>query len=279
MLDSRQIHPTAVIETGASIGAGVRIGPFCHIGPEAVIGDRVELKGHVVVTGATTIGAETQIFPQATLGCAPQNNKHKGGRTTLTIGRSCTIREGVTMHVGSDTDRGETTVGDHGNFLAYCHVAHDCIVGNNVTIASYSGLSGHCEVGDYAIISGLAGIHQFVRIGHHAFVGGMTALRGDLIPFGMAVGSETAGNLRGLNIVGLKRSGVPHKEIKILRQAYAMLFDDARTVTENADRVLKAFPDSSHVADLAGFVTERKNRHFCVPPRGKARDENSDEKH
>ncbi len=277
MLDSLQIHPSSVIEPGASIGAGVRIGPFCHVGPEAVIGDRVELKSHVVVTGATTIGAETRVFPQATLGCAPQNNKHTGGRTTLTIGRACTIREGVTMHVGSDTDSGETVVGDHGMFLAYCHIAHDCIVGNHVTIASYSGLSGHCEVGDHAIISGLAGIHQFVRIGHHAFVGGMTALRGDLIPFGMAVGGETGGNLRGLNIVGLKRSGVPHQELKILRQAYSMLFDDARTVTENAGLVLKAFPGSRHVADLAGFVTERKNRHFCVPPRGGARDKTSDD--
>lgn len=277
MLDSCQIHPTAVIETGASIGAGVRIGPFCHVGPEVVIGDRVELKSHVAVIGATTIGAETQVFPQATLGGAPQNNKHTGGRTTLIIGRNCTIREGVTMHVGTDTSRGETTVGDHGNYLALCHVAHDCVLGDHVTMANFSALAGHCEVGSHATISGFSGVHQYVRIGHHAFVGGMTALRGDLIPFGMAVGGELGGNLRGLNIVGLKRSGVPHRELKNLRQAYSMLFDEGQTIAANAGRILEAFPDSDQVADLANFVTERKNRHFCVPPRGESREKSPDE--
>ncbi|TIL84842.1 MAG: acyl-[acyl-carrier-protein]--UDP-N-acetylglucosamine O-acyltransferase, partial [Mesorhizobium sp.] len=130
------IHPSSVIEAGAKIGEGVRIGPFCHISADAVLGDRVELVSHISVMGATTIGATTKVYPMATLGAPPQNNKHKGGRTTLVVGENCTIREGVTMHVGTDSSRGETTIGDNGNFLAYAHIAHDCIVGKNATFAN-----------------------------------------------------------------------------------------------------------------------------------------------
>ena len=112
------IHPSSVVEPGARIGTGARIGPFCHLSADAVIGDGVELVGHVSVLNATTIGAATKVYPMAVLGAPPQNAKHKGGRTTLTIGRNCTIREGVTMHVGTDTSRGTTVVGENGNFLA-----------------------------------------------------------------------------------------------------------------------------------------------------------------
>ena len=149
------IHPSSVVEAGAQIGDGARIGPFCHVSADAVIGDRVELVSHVSVMGATTIGASTKVYPMAILGAPPQNTKHKGGRTTLVIGANCTIREGVTMHVGTDTSRGETTVGDNGNFLAYAHIAHDCVVGNNATFANGATLGGHCEIGNNVYIGGL----------------------------------------------------------------------------------------------------------------------------
>ncbi len=136
MTSETAIHPSSVIEPGAGIGAGVRIGPFCHVGPDAVLGDGVELVSHVTVMGATTIGAGTKVYPMAILGGPPQNSRHKGGRTTLTIGANCTIREAVTMHLGTDTSRGETVIGDNGNFLAYVHIAHDCIVGRNATFAN-----------------------------------------------------------------------------------------------------------------------------------------------
>lgn len=278
MLDTCRIHPSAVVEHGASIGAGVRIGPFCHIGPEAIIGDEVELRSHVVVTGATDIGARTLVFPHATLGSEPQNNKHTGGRTTLTIGSGCVFRESVTAHAGSDTSRGATTIGDNCMFLAGSHIAHDCEVGNNVTIANCSALGGHCEIGDNVIIGGMSGLHQFVRIGHNAFVGGATALRGDLIPYGMAVGADPGGNLRGLNVVGLKRSGVQHKDLKILRKAYNLLFNDSRSLVENAGLVREEFADSRYAIDLADFITERASRHFCVPPRERMRRNHPDDK-
>ncbi|TIV49862.1 MAG: acyl-ACP--UDP-N-acetylglucosamine O-acyltransferase, partial [Mesorhizobium sp.] len=209
------IHPSSVVEEGARLGKGVRIGPFCHISADSIIGDRVELVSHVSVMGATTIGAGTKVYPMATLGAPPQNTKHKGGRTTLVVGENCTIREGVTMHVGTDSSRGETSVGDNGNFLAYAHIAHDCVVGKNATFANGATLGGHCEIGDNVYIGGLTAVHQFVRIGDNAFIGGCSAVVGDIIPYAIAAGNRA--KLRGLNIIGLKRSGLPRSEIYLLR--------------------------------------------------------------
>jgi len=172
------IHPLSVVEPGAELGERVRIGPFTHIGPDVVIGDDVEIVSHVAIMGATTVGAGSRIFPQAALGGLPQNAKHKGGPTTLSIGVNCIIREGVTMHIGTDTSRGRTVVGDNGNFLAYTHVAHDCIVGKNATFANGATLAGHCEIGDNVIIGGLTAIHQFARIGDNAFLSGCSAIPG-----------------------------------------------------------------------------------------------------
>ena len=137
-----------------------------------MIGDRVELVSHVVDhRGHHARRRTARSFRRPSLGGAPQNTKHKGGRTTLSIGANCTIREGVTMHRGTDTSRGADDVGDNGNFLAYAHIAHDCIVGNNVTMANGATLGGHCEIGDFVSIGGLTAVHQFARIGHHAFLG------------------------------------------------------------------------------------------------------------
>ena len=182
--------------------------------------------------GATTIGAGSRIYPQAALGGPPQNAKHKGGRTTLVIGANCTIREGVTMHVGTDTSRGETIVGDNGNFLAYTHIAHDCIVGNNATFANGATLAGHCEIGDNVIIGGLTAIHQFVRIGDNAFLAGCSAIPGDVIPFGIARGNRA--KLRGLNVIGMKRSGLPRAEIHAARRPIATCSTVARPIAENS---------------------------------------------
>lgn len=258
------IHPAAVVEAGAKLGTGVRIGPFCHVSADAVIGDRVELVSHVSILGATTLGEGCKVFPMATLGAAPQNNKHKGGRTTLIVGKNCTMREGVTMHVGTDTSRGETTVGDNGLFLAYAHIAHDCVIGNNVTMANLATLGGHVEIGNNVTIGGLAAVHQMTRIGHHAFAGGAAIIDGDIIPYGMAMGNRA--RLRGLNVIGMKRSGLPRAEIFALRKAYKMIFDPARSVAENIAIVEREFAGSAIVRDVLDFMTVRGKRHFTVPP-------------
>ncbi|TIO79234.1 MAG: acyl-ACP--UDP-N-acetylglucosamine O-acyltransferase [Mesorhizobium sp.] len=270
------IHPSAVVEDGAQLGEGVSIGPFCHVSADAVIGDRTELVSHVAVIGATTIGASTKVYPMATLGAPPQNTKHKGGRTTLVIGENCTIREGVTMHVGTDTSRGETTVGDNGNFLAYAHIAHDCVVGKNATFANGATLGGHCEIGDNVYIGGLSAVHQFVRVGDNAFLGGCSAFVGDVIPYAIAVGNRAS--LRGLNIIGLKRSGLPRAEIYLLRKAYRTIFDRSRTVGENVEIAKVEFASSPTAMKIIDFITSRGKRHFAVPSlKGGGDDDNGDD--
>ncbi|MGH6763143.1 MAG: acyl-ACP--UDP-N-acetylglucosamine O-acyltransferase [Phyllobacterium sp.] len=274
-VEPKGIHPTAIVEDGARLGVGVSIGPFCHVGPEVVLGDNVELVSHVVVTGATMIGENSKVYPHAVLGTEPQNTKHKGGRTTLTIGKNCLIREGVTMHRGTDSSRGKTTVGDNCMFLAYSHVSHDSDVGNYVTFSNNVMIGGHVTIGDRVIIGGGAGIHQFVRVGHHAFIGGLAALASDLIPFGMAIGNHAY--LGGLNIVGMKRSGIERPEIHNLRHATQMLFDRSKPIRLRADDVAAAFPNSAAVTDLVDFIRVDTKRAFCVPPLNTALDQGGDD--
>lgn len=258
------IHPSAVVEPGARLGSGVRVGPFCYVNADATIGDGVELVSHVSVLGATTVGASSKVFPMAILGAPPQNAKHKGGRTTLLIGANCTIREGVTMHTGTDTSRGETVVGENGNFLAYAHIAHDCIVGKNATFANGATLGGHCEIGDNVNIGGLTAVHQFVRVGDNAFLGGCSAVVGDVIPFAIAVGNRA--KLRGLNIIGLKRAGLPRSEIHLLRRCYNTIFDRAHPVGENIESAKAEFSGSPIAMKILDFITSRGKRHYAVPP-------------
>ena len=257
------VHPLSVVEPGAKLGERVRIGPFCHVGPDVVLGDDVELISHVSILGATTVGSGTRIFPQASLGGLPQNAKHKGGRTTLVIGRNCTIREAVTMHVGTDTSRGETVVGDNGTFLAYTHVAHDCIVGKNATFANNATLAGHCEIGDNVIVGGLTAIHQFARIGDNAFLSGCSAIPGDVIPFGIARGNLA--KLRGLNIIGMKRSGLPRAEIHAARRAYRAAFDRSRSISENLAAASVEFANFPTALKIIDFLKAREKRYFLTP--------------
>jgi len=264
MQSATSIHPMAVVEPGAELGVGVVVGPFCHVEAGSIVGDNVELVSHVVVHRGVTVGEGCKVSSMAVLGGPPQNTKHKGGPTTLVIGRNCTIREGVTMHRGSDTSRAETTVGENGNFLAYAHIAHDCIVGRNVTMANVATLGGHVEVGDFVTLGGLVAVHQMTRIGHHAFAGGAAIIDGDIIPYGMVMGNRA--RLRGLNVIGMKRSGVARPEILALRRAYRMIFDPARSVAENLPEVERQFSASPIVRDVLDFMQARGKRHFTVPP-------------
>lgn len=265
-MSATTIHPSAIVEAGAELGAGVTIGPFCHVAAGVTLGDRVELKGYVSVFGGTSIGEGTVVWPHATLGGAPQNLAHKGGPTTLVIGRHCTIREGVTMNRGSDNSRGVTLVGDRGFFMAYTHVAHDCVVGDNVIMANQATLAGHCEIGNNVNIGGMTAIHQFVRIGHHAFIGGFSGLGGDVIPYGIASGSRAM--LRGFNVVGMKRSGMASAQILEMRKAYRHIFEGPGTMAENARSARNAFAENPLIVEIADFLLTRGRRYFCVPEQG-----------
>ena len=261
MSDAR-IHPSAVVEDGATFGDGVSIGPFCHVGPQVRLADGVELLGQCSVQGDTHIGERTRIFPFASIGGQPQDLKYHGEPVQLRVGADCTIREGVTMNPGTEGGGSITKVGDRCAFLANSHVAHDCIVGNNVIFSNNVMLAGHCIVGDFVIFGGGSAAHQFCRIGHHAFIGGLAGVEGDLIPFGMAVGNRAS--LSGLNLIGMKRSGVDRETIHAVRALYKRLFTEGRPVREVAAELQQA-EKNALCLELLAFVTERADRALCTP--------------
>lgn len=269
------IHPLAVVEDGAQLGAGVHVGPFCHVGADVSLGEGTKLVSHVSISGATTIGSGCTIHPQAALGGPPQNNAHKGGRTTLTIGNNCTIREYVTMHVGTDNARGATIIGNNCTFLTYTHVGHDCVLGNNITMAAGAMLAGHVELADNVGIGGLTGVHQFVRVGRGAFLAGGSMVIGDVLPFTMAMGNRA--KLRGLNVVGLRRSGMSRSEMLILRRTYKTLFDRSRPVSENIEIARNEFAGSPIAMEMVNFIAERGKRLYTVPPLKGAVDDDADD--
>ena len=256
------IHPSALIEDGAEIGPGARIGPFCHVGPKVVIGKDVELMSHVVVQGITHVGEGTLVHPFSVLGGIPQDLKFKGEETRLTIGKRNRIREHVTMNTGTEGGGGETTVGDDGLFMAGCHVAHDCRVGNNVIIVNNAALAGHCVIEDEVIIGGLSGVHQWVRIGRGAIIGAVTMVTNDVIPHGLV--QAPRGQLDGLNLVGLKRRGVARADITALRAAFQMLAQGEGAFQDRARR-LGDETESDYVREIVDFVLGASDRSFLTP--------------
>jgi UDP-N-acetylglucosamine acyltransferase len=257
-----RIHPSSVVEEGAEIAAGCTIGPFCHVGPEVRLAEDVELKSHVVVTGDTRIGAETVIFPFAVIGEIPQDLKFRGERTRLEIGERNRIREHVTMNAGTEGGGGVTRVGDDGLFMAGCHVAHDVQIGDRVILVNNAALAGHCVLEDEVIVGGLSGVHQFVRIGRGAIIGAVTMVTNDVIPYGLV--QAPRGRLDGLNLVGLKRRGVPREDITALRAAFQMLAQGEGPFQDRARR-LGEETVSDYVREIVDFVLAGSDRSFLTP--------------
>lgn len=258
-----QIHPSAIIDPRAQIGAGVEIGPFCTVGPQVTLGDGVKLVSHVIIDGHTTIGAGTLVHPLAFLGGPPQHLAHKGEDTQLIIGERNIIRENVTMHTGTVAGGGVTRVGSDSLYMVGAHVAHDCMVGNNVTFANNATLGGHVQVGDFVFMGGLSAVHQFTRIGRYAFVGGGGVVTKDIIPYGSVWGNHA--HLEGLNLVGLKRRGFTREAINNLRASYRLLFADEGTFQERLDDVAEVHQNSSEVMEIVDFIRSDANRPICLP--------------
>jgi UDP-N-acetylglucosamine acyltransferase len=257
------IDSTARIDPGASIGPQVTIGPYCVIGPHVTIGEGTRLVAHVHVTGHTTIGPHTMIYPFASLGTPPQSVKYRGGPTQLQIGTGCDIRENVTMNLGTEGGGGVTRVGDRCFFMVGSHVGHDCAVGNDVTLANNAVLGGHVSVGDHAFFGGNCAVHQFVRIGEGAMIAGLSGARGDVIPFGFAVGQLA--DLAGLNVVGLRRRGVSRLDLHRLRRAYQQLFFGEGQFAERADAVARAFEGDPIVGKIVAFIRAGGSRPLTKP--------------
>jgi UDP-N-acetylglucosamine acyltransferase len=256
------VHPSAVIEDGAQIAASATVGPFCVVGGDVVLGEGVELKSHVVITGQTTVGEGTVIFPFAVIGEIPQDLKFKGEASRLEIGARNRIREHVTMNCGTEHGGGVTRVGDDNLFMAGCHIAHDAIVGNNVVVVNNAAVAGHCVIEDQVIIGGLSGIHQWVRVGRGAIIGAVTMVTNDVIPYGLV--QAPRGHLDGLNLVGLKRRGVARADITALRAAFQMLAQGEGTFHDRAER-LGAETESAYVREIVNFVLADSGRNFLTP--------------
>lgn len=256
------IHPSAVVEHGATIGPGCNIGPYAVIGPEVTLGTGVEVKSHAVVTGWTEIGADSVIFSFACVGEVPQDLKFCGEHTRLIVGARARIREGVTLNTGTAGGGGVTRVGDDCLMMTGAHVGHDAQVGNRVVMANQAALAGHCVIGDDVIIGGLSGVHQHVRIGAGAIIGAVTMVTKDVIPNGLVQGPR--GVLDGLNLVGLKRRGVVRAEISALRTAYEQLGSGEGAFMDRARR-LAEMTDSDLVREMTSFILADSSRSFLTP--------------
>jgi len=257
------IHPSAIVDPLATLADTVRVGPFCSIGPNVVLDADVHLHSHVVINGRTKIGEGSEIFPFASIGMAPQDLKYRGEESFLEIGKRNKIREYVTMNPGTEGGGLLTRVGDDCLFMVGAHVAHDCMVGNNVILANNATLAGHVTVGDFAIIGGLSAVHQFVRIGPHAMIGGMSGVENDVIPYGSVMGDRAS--LCGLNVVGLKRRGFDKETIHRMRSAYRMLFADEGTIKERVADVAEIFGTDETVKQIVDFVQAQSSRGLTQP--------------
>lgn len=255
------VHPAAHVEPGATIGPGCRIGPFALIGAGVTLAGGVEVKSHAVVTGRTEIGADTAVFSFAVVGEIPQDLKFKGEETRLVIGARNRIREHVTINTGTEGGGGVTRIGDDGLFMAGCHVAHDCQIGDRVIVVNNAALAGHCIVEDEAIIGGLAGVHQFVRIGRGAMIGALSMVTADVIPYGLVQGPR--GTLDGLNLVGLKRRGVDKAAIAELRELFVDLAGGS--LRETARRRAEAGAQGPLAAEVLDFILGPTDRSFLAP--------------
>src|SRR5580658_4651138 len=245
------IDPTARVASGARIGEGVEIGPYCLVGPQVELASGVRLIAHVNVTGVTTIGERTVVYPFSSLGTPPQSVHYRGGPTKLIIGARCDLRESVTMNTGTEDGGGVTRIGDRCFIMVGAHVGHDCQVGNDVNLANNVVLGGHVA------------IHQHVRIGEGVMMAGMSAARDDIIPFGFALGQT--GALVGLNMVGLRRRGATRAEMHRLRSAYRSLFFVEGRIADRIDAVEREFGNDPLVGKMIGFIRAGGKRPLMRP--------------
>ncbi len=244
-----EIHPTAIVDPGATLGANVSVGAYSIIGTDVRIGDNNKIGPHVVLEGPTDIGSDNEIFQFASIGAAPQDKKYAGEPTRLSIGNSNTIREFVTINRGTTQDAHVTRIGDDNWIMAYVHIAHDCQVGDHTILANNVTLAGHVHIGDYAILGGFTGAHQFCRIGAHAFTGMYSAISRDVAAYVMIGGQPVKSY--GINSEGLKRRGFSPESIRAIKNAYKLVY---RSGGKLADSVQELKALVAEQPELAIFI-------------------------
>ena len=243
------IDAHAIVSPDARLAPDVTVGPFSIIGPQVQIGARTVIGPHAVVNGPTTIGEDNRIFQFASIGDAPQDKKYRGEPTQLIIGDRNVFRESCTINRGTTHDKGVTRIGSDNLFMAFSHVAHDCLVGNNTVFANSVAMGGHVEVGDWVILGGLVAVHQFTKIGAHAFLGGGAILSRDVPPYVMVAGNPAVPH--GVNAEGLRRRGFTEEQIRHIRDAYRVLY---RADLKLADALARLAPLAEERAEIRSFV-------------------------
>ena len=256
------IHKTAIVDSKAKISSSVNIGPYCVIGPNVEINENVKIHSHVNISGNTKIGKDNKIYPFASIGNDPQDLKYNGEETKLVIGNNNKIREYVTINPGTIGGGGLTKIGNNCLFMVSSHIAHDCIVGDNVIIANNVAIAGHAIIEDKVIIGGNSAVQQFTRIGKMAMVGGMTGVLHDVIPYGLSIGNRNY--LQGLNLIGLRRANFNNKDILGLTEAYKEIFA-TKNLSDNLSKLNGEFKENMLVKDVIKFITKDKKRSICTP--------------
>jgi UDP-N-acetylglucosamine acyltransferase len=246
------IHSSAIVDKRAKLGANVTVGPYTVIDGDVEIGEGTTIGAHNVITGHTRIGRDNRIFHFCSIGEANQDKKYKGEPTRLAIGDRNTIREYCTMNRGTVQEQGVTTLGSDNWIMAYCHVAHDCVVGDNTVFANHATLAGHVEIGDWTILGGFVGVHQFVKVGAHVMAGISSVVTQDVPPYLTIAGHPCAPH--GINAEGLKRRGFSPGAIAALKRAYKTLYKSGMTLAEARAEIARQAEETPEVRPLAAFL-------------------------
>lgn len=258
------VHPSAVVAPGAELDSGVQIGPYAVIGSGVRIGKNTWVGPHAVIEGNTHIGSGNHIFQFASVGAIPQDKKYHGEDSALVIGDDNVIREFATLQPGTSGGGMVTRVGNNNLFMAYSHVAHDCLLGNHIVLANCATLGGHVTIEDYVGVGGLVGIHQFARIGESAYLGAGSMVSLDVPPYCVANGNRA--HLYGLNVIGLKRRGFHPEQIAAIKKVYRMLFSERLLLKEALERLPRENCSSPEVDHFVEFVSQSR-RGICRPRR------------
>ena len=256
------IHKSAIIDPKAKLSSNVIIGPYSIIGANVEIGEGTEIQSHVSIIGNTKIGNNNKIYSFASIGNDPQDLKYNGEETKLEIGDSNKIREYVTINPGTKGGGGLTKIGNNCLFMVSSHIAHDCLVGNNVILANNVPLGGHAHIESNVIIGGNSAVQQVTRVGRSAMIGGMCGVVRDVIPYGIAHGNRSV--LQGLNLIGLRRKNIPNKQIMNLSDAYKEIFKD-ENLTQNLINLSQDFKKNELVLEIVNFLEKDKKRPICTP--------------
>jgi len=247
------IHPTATVHPKARLDQGVWIGPYSFIGEKVTIHKGTRIDAYVHIDGLTEIGESCHFSPFSCIGTEPQDMTYRGEETLVKIGDRNIFREAITVHRGTAKGGGKTLIGSNNYFMAYSHVAHDCLVGNETIFINGATLGGHVTVEDYAQVGAFSGVHQFCRVGKHAFIGGYSVITQDVLPFCRVAGMRPA-LLYGLNVIGLRRRGFPNERIRILKEIFKIFFYSGLNTTQALERIKEQFPPGEDRDEIINFV-------------------------